>query len=105
MSLVVVGTDYQVVIPDDVREQLPVAVGDALEVTFQCGSILLRPASQGAKQAAFKELLDELQKPLPPDSKFANMTEEEIMDLAIQVVAETRAEARLQAEHSHEAGH
>jgi len=45
MSIVIVKNKYQVVIPQGVREQIGVAVGDILEAKVERGRIVLTPKS------------------------------------------------------------
>ncbi|MBF0613090.1 MAG: AbrB/MazE/SpoVT family DNA-binding domain-containing protein [Magnetococcales bacterium] len=105
MSLVTVGMNYQVIIPDEVREQMPVAVGDPLEVTFQDGAILLRPTSDAARLASASKLLSGFRNPLPADCEFTHMTEDEIMELAMDEIAQMRAEQPVGNGQKRETGH
>ncbi len=88
MELVSVKNKYQVVIPQSVREQIGIAVGDVLEAKVEKGKITLTPKSiidraiaeglddvkRGRVYGPFKtmdELLASLKKPLPGKTKNA----------------------------------
>lgn len=45
MAIVTVKKKYQVVIPQNIREQLPIAVGDILEASVERGKITFTPKS------------------------------------------------------------
>ena len=60
MPLVKVRTKYQVTLPNAVREQVPVAVGDVLEAKVERGKITLIPKS--VVDRAIAEGLEDLRK-------------------------------------------
>jgi AbrB family looped-hinge helix DNA binding protein len=60
MSIVTVKNKYQVVIPQRVREQIGVAVGDILEAKVERGRITLTPKS--VVDRAIAEGLEDLRK-------------------------------------------
>ncbi|MGO9268840.1 MAG: AbrB/MazE/SpoVT family DNA-binding domain-containing protein [Terriglobia bacterium] len=60
MSIVTVKTKYQVVIPQNVREQIGVAVGDTLEARAEKGRIVFEPKS--IVDCAIAEGLEDIRK-------------------------------------------
>ncbi|MBF0610433.1 MAG: AbrB/MazE/SpoVT family DNA-binding domain-containing protein [Magnetococcales bacterium] len=89
MSLAIVGPGMQVTLPEDVLGKTTIHAGDVLEVSIQEGMILLKPHEQD-RATAIRGLMTKIKKP-PPGDEFANLTEDDIMELAIQEIAEMRA--------------
>lgn len=92
MPLVKVKDKFQVTIPASLRKAIKLDIGDLLEAEVREDGILLtRKTVTDSKDLLqrFRKLLSEA---MPEDSSFANKSESELMDIAIEAVKETRAE-------------
>ncbi len=95
MSLVRIENEFQIVIPEAVRDQIGVKVGDTLELTVEQGKITLTPTSLVSRayalvppSAALRMMQESAQQ-----SGTSDLTQDEI-DEEIAAYRRERAEAR-----------
>jgi len=92
MSLVTVKRKYQVVIPQEIREQLGISEGDILEAQIENGRLVYVPKVVIDRDAAFKaidEIADKSKAAWQADGK----TEEDIEELISETIQEIRADS------------
>lgn len=90
MPLVTIKDKFQVTIPSRVRAQMPLVVGDVLEVTVEDGTIVLRPKAvvDRAELARRVERVLAETEVAPED---AGRSEGELLEAAVAEVAEARS--------------
>lgn len=92
MSLVTVKRKYQVVIPQEIREQLGISEGDILEAQIENGRLVYVPKVVIDRDAAFQAINDigaKARSVWQADGK----TEEDIEDMISETIQEIRADS------------
>ncbi len=92
MPLVRVKHKYQVTIPSSIRDRVALEVGDMLEATLIEEGILLKPQVVVDRKSAAISNLRKAFSELNEKISYVDMTDDEIMDQAIKLVKETRAD-------------
>jgi AbrB family looped-hinge helix DNA binding protein len=90
MALVTVEDKFQVTIPSRVRELLALAVADILEAEVAGGTIVLRPKAV-IDRAAWAQRVERAFATTPAPPEDARRSEGELMEAALDEVAEARA--------------
>ena len=94
MPLVKVKDKFQVTIPANIRKAIELGIGDLLEAELHEEGILLIPKTVIDRKALLQNFRKVFSETKPENSPFANKSEDEIMEIAIELVKETRAEKK-----------
>ena len=94
MPLVKIKEKFQVTIPVSIRKTIDLDVGDLLEAELFEEGILLIPKTVINRKILLKKFKKTLSESLP-DNPYTRKTDDDLMDIAIKSVKETRAEKKL----------
>lgn len=83
--------NFQITIPASLRKKAALNEGDFLEVRNSKNGILLKPRTVIDRKKALRDLQKTFAK-INKNSPYAGMSDDEIMEEAIKIVAEVRAE-------------
>lgn len=88
-----INRNFQVTLPPNFRERLGLHEGDYVEVTEEEARLTLRPVvTEAARRQLLKHLDDIFIK--TADNPYANLPEEEVMEIVNKAIQEVRAEKR-----------
>jgi len=88
MPMITMRGKGQLTVPGILRRELHLNSGDVLEATVEKGRLVMIPKTVVDKETLIKEMSDVLSKPV--EGRFADMSEDEIMATAIQIIDEDR---------------
>ncbi len=88
MPMVTMRGKGQVTVPGVLRRELHLNPGDVLEATVEKGRLVMTPKTVVDRPTLVKEMTDAFVEPV--SDRFSNMSEDDIMDAAIQIVDEDR---------------
>jgi AbrB family looped-hinge helix DNA binding protein len=94
MPLVKVKDKFQVTIPASLRKAIKLDIGDLLEAEIREDGILLSRKTVTDNKDLLQKFKKVLFETMPEDSPFANKSESELMDIAIEAVKDTRAKKK-----------
>ncbi len=94
MPLVKVKDKFQVTIPASLRKAIKLDIGDLLEAEIREDGILLSRKTVTDNKDLLQKFKKVLSETMPEDSPFANKSESELMDIAIEAVKGTRAKKK-----------
>lgn len=89
MSIAKIAARYQITLPKHFREKFDLQPGDAIEITEQDGSLLLRPVQQD--KSALKKHLRALLRQRDDAGRHGQLSDRALMDEIEQEIRKTRA--------------
>ena len=93
MPLVTVKQKFQITLPASIRKDIDIDVGDLMEASLCEEGILLKPKILTDKQAKVAKMKRILSMPLD-DESMADLSDDEIMEEAVNIVKTTRRDSR-----------